>query len=152
MSGGLGRQAKKTLLSSYLYPESKLYDFKWVFLLALVNVLYTSLMGLLSSTGAMNYMLVDVVRDGSLVFFAYWMSTYVYLLTLVIAFSLSYRWAVSIPSFIINCLFRSLWAPASVVHQFFGTSSTWFCSWQIMSLLIWQLRSIQDSHMQCKSI
>jgi len=95
MSGGLARQAKQSILSSNLYPESKLYESKWLFFLVILNILYTSLMAFFSPTAAMNYMLVDVFRDGASVFFAYWASTYVYLLSVAVAFSLSHRWAVS---------------------------------------------------------
>ena len=52
-------------------------------------------MGLTSATGAMNSMLVSLARDGTLMFFEYWIPTYLYLLTVVVAFSVSRRWMVS---------------------------------------------------------
>ena len=116
----------------------------------LFNVLYTSLMGLTSATGAMNSMLVSLARDSTLMFFEYWVPTYVYLLSVVVAFSVSRRWMVSAAHKIWTTC-RLCWVHVWVSPLSYGTCLIQCCSTQAENGLICQPRWILRSWMHSKS-
>jgi len=70
-----------------VWPEPKVQPIKIAVVFCVLEMGYIGTMALLTATAAQNSMMCRIARDSSLLYFAYWLPSFVHLLSVVMAFT-----------------------------------------------------------------